>query len=227
MNANALRVWSLRRESAAIALSGFVLLGAFLLPNPLWLCVSLTVWGSALWFLWRELGDGAEIEWPTLLTLLRGWLVAFTAGTIVPTAEYAAAAYTVAVVLDDLDGRLARRFGLTTASGARLDLEIDALGILVASGGGVLLGKLPVWYLAIGLARYAFVAGVSLVKGARSLDSNRLRRFLAGCQMGFLAAALWPQVPVDLTRMAAYLFGGATLVMFARDWRFATSKTRE
>jgi phosphatidylglycerophosphate synthase len=63
---------------------------------------------------------------------------------------------TVALVLDGVDGRVARRTGTASALGARFDMETDAALILVLSGYAALL--LGPWTLAIGLMRYAYVA---------------------------------------------------------------------
>lgn len=159
--------------------------------------------------------------------MFRGLLVALTAGHLrIP--EVAAPAYAVAVVLDGIDGRVARRFKRETLLGSTLDIEIDAVGILVASLAGIALEKLPPWYLAIGLARYFFVVGIEIRRRTRQpvrdLDPSRLRRLLAGSQMGFLAVALWPQIPEAFSQTAAYPFGAMTLAMFLRDWRFASHR---
>jgi CDP-diacylglycerol--glycerol-3-phosphate 3-phosphatidyltransferase len=95
---------------------------------------------------------------------------------------------------------------------------------------GLALAKLPVWYLAIGLARYLFVLGIAARKRTgkpiRELDPSSLRRFLAGAQMTFLAIALWPRFPTALSQAAAYPFGAATLLMFLRDWLFVSHRLR-
>ena len=155
--------------------------------------------------------------------------MALTAGHLrIPAV--AAPAYAVAAFLDSIDGRLARRLNRETLLGSRLDLEIDAAGILVAALSGVVLEKLPPWYLAIGLARYLFVVGIEarkrLGRPVADLDPSRWRRVLAGWQMGFLAVALWPQVPAALSRGAAYPFGAMTLAMFVRDWLFVSHRLR-
>ena len=63
---------------------------------------------------------------------------------------------TVALVLDGVDGRVARRTGTTSAFGARFDMEVDAFLIMVLS---VYVARESGWWvLAIGLARYTFVA---------------------------------------------------------------------
>jgi phosphatidylglycerophosphate synthase len=63
---------------------------------------------------------------------------------------------TVALVLDAVDGRVARRTGTVSALGARFDMEVDAFLILVLSVDAA--RSVGAWVLAIGVARYAYVA---------------------------------------------------------------------
>jgi CDP-diacylglycerol--glycerol-3-phosphate 3-phosphatidyltransferase len=224
----------LRREWALATGAGLAALAAVALDRPASLAGSLPVWAWCSFLLYRGLPenrpkDAGEVlsglGAPTVVTLLRGLLVSVAAGYLrVP--EVAAPAYATAVVLDGLDGPLARRRKRETLLGSRLDLEIDAVGVLVASLSGIALEKLPLGYLAIGLARYLFVLGIEIRKRlgwpVRELDPSPFRRFLAGGQMAFLAIALWPEVPGALTRAAAFPFGALTLGMFLRDWRFVS-----
>lgn len=62
----------------------------------------------------------------------------------------------LALALDGVDGWVARRTGTVSAFGARFDMEADALLILGLSG--YVARSAGAWVLAIGLARYAFVA---------------------------------------------------------------------
>ena len=62
----------------------------------------------------------------------------------------------VALVLDAVDGWVARRTGTASALGARFDMEVDAFLILVLSV--YVAQSVGAWVLAIGAARYAFVA---------------------------------------------------------------------
>jgi CDP-diacylglycerol--glycerol-3-phosphate 3-phosphatidyltransferase len=226
----------LRREWAVSTASGLGVLAALSFARPSSLLVSVAVWAFCCWQLFRALPEnrrpGEEALLPTLggpthLTLIRGLLIALVAGFFFEP-RVAAPAYTAAALLDCLDGRLARRQNRETGLGSRLDMETDALGILVASLAGIATGKLPPWYLAIGLARYLFVLGIEWRRLRRvpvgDLDPSRWRRILAGMQMGFLSVALWPEVPASLSRSAAYAFGGATLVFFARDWFVVSSR---
>ena len=63
----------------------------------------------------------------------------------------------VALVLDAVDGWVARRTGTVSSLGARFDMEVDAFLILVLS---VYVARLTGdwWVLTIGAARYVFVA---------------------------------------------------------------------
>ncbi|HWD81142.1 MAG TPA: CDP-alcohol phosphatidyltransferase family protein, partial [Kribbella sp.] len=62
---------------------------------------------------------------------------------------------TIALILDGVDGQVARRTGTASAFGARFDMEVDAFLILILS---VYVARTTGWWvLAIGAARYAFV----------------------------------------------------------------------
>jgi CDP-diacylglycerol--glycerol-3-phosphate 3-phosphatidyltransferase len=224
------------RDCARVTLGGLaiLLLVGFLEPSSL--AGAIPVWAWCCFLLSRGLPEnrreGQDELLPTLgmanaVTMLRGLLIAFSAGFLLEPGV-AAPAYSAAALLDNLDGRLARRLGRKTGLGERLDMGIDAIGILVATVCGVALGKLPDWYLIVGLARYLFVAGIRtrMLFGmpVRELDPSPARRLVAGVQMGFLAVILWPQIPAGLSLAASPLFGGATLAMFARDWLHVQSR---
>lgn len=65
----------------------------------------------------------------------------------------------VALAGDGLDGWLARRSGLSSAFGARFDMEVDAALAAVLAGHLWLSGQTGAEILALGLMRYVFVAG--------------------------------------------------------------------
>ncbi|WP_457112203.1 CDP-alcohol phosphatidyltransferase family protein [Marmoricola sp. URHA0025 HA25] len=95
------------------------------------------------------------------MTLARSVLVGVVAvlalaGDFAARVPILVAVASVALLLDGVDGWVARRTGTASAFGARFDLEVDAFLILVLS-----LYVAPAtgwWVLLIGLARYAFVA---------------------------------------------------------------------
>ncbi|WP_432142723.1 CDP-alcohol phosphatidyltransferase family protein [Streptomyces sp. bgisy084] len=91
-------------------------------------------------------------------TILVGGVTALVADSFqrpTPVAVLVALA-TVALVLDAVDGQVARRTGTVTPLGARFDMEVDAFLILVLCV--YLVVPLGPWVLCIGLMRYVFVA---------------------------------------------------------------------
>lgn len=98
-----------------------------------------------------------------LVTTLRAALVAAIAAFVfeppLPDIAWTAAAVGVLVaVLDGADGWLARRSGMASAFGARYDMEIDALLILLLAVLAWLHGKAGAWIVLAGAMRYLFVA---------------------------------------------------------------------
>ena len=87
----------------------------------------------------------------------------------------------VALTLDAVDGRVARRTGTVSALGARFDMEVDAYLILVLSV--YVAPTAGAWVLAIGLARYALgAAGWVLPWLRRPVPARRWRKVVAAVQ---------------------------------------------
>ncbi len=103
---------------------------------------------------------------------------------------------TVALVLDAVDGRVARRTATVSELGALLDGEADAFLMLVLSV--YLAPSVGAWVLAIGLVRYAFaLAGRILPWMRRRLPPRYWRKVVtaaAGIGLTF-AAAMGPAEP--------------------------------
>ena len=112
---------------------------------------------------------------------------------------------TVAMVLDGVDGRVARRTGTATAFGARFDMELDSFLLLALSALVWGSGKVGGWVMAIGGMRYLFVAA-SLVLPALNgeLPRSRRRKWICVAAGVSLLVALGPIIPAALaTRVAA------------------------
>ncbi len=93
----------------------------------------------------------------------------------------------VALALDAVDGWVARRTR-TTATGARVDGEVDAFLILVLSV--YIASRLGAWVLAIGAARYVFLAaGWPLPWLRAELPARFWRKTVAAAQSVFLTVA--------------------------------------
>jgi len=195
------------------------------------------VWAGQLWYVGRTLGPGPVLGrllgLANLLTLARGALLAVVAGFLVvprgtTLAWVPALVYGAAVVLDQVDGTVARTIGEETAVGKQLDVAFDTFGFVVAPLVAVLWGQLPVWYLSLSAARYFYRGGLAWRRhtGRPVFDrpDDNLGRYLAGVQMVFITAALAPAVPTTLVWTAAPLVLALSLAVFVRDFLTATDQ---
>ncbi|HET6547911.1 MAG TPA: CDP-alcohol phosphatidyltransferase family protein [Solirubrobacter sp.] len=105
----------------------------------------------------------------------------------------------VALVLDAVDGAVARHTGTATALGARFDGEVDAVLVLALSV--YVAPAYGAWVLAIGAARYVFLAGEWLLPWMRApLPRRRWRRLVAAAQGIVLTIAAAGVLPRALTQ---------------------------
>ncbi len=124
----------------------------------------------------------------------------------------------VALALDGVDGHLARRFDQASEFGARFDMETDAFLILVLSLAALMLGKAGAWILAIGLMRYAFIAGQRLMPrlNAPLLPSFR-RKAVCVLQVVALLGLLLPIVASPISDAIAIFALVALACSFGAD----------
>ncbi|WP_306476364.1 CDP-alcohol phosphatidyltransferase family protein [Methyloversatilis sp.] len=153
------------------------------------------------------------------VTLFRALLVAVLAGTLASPAALAAQATPFAVLalaallLDGVDGWVARRFDAASDFGARFDMELDAFLVAVLCLAPVLLGKVGPWVLAIGAMRYAFVAAMPVWRWLdRPLPDSLRRKTVCVVQVACLLMCLLPAVDA---RATAVLLGFALLALAA------------
>ncbi|MDT4915248.1 MAG: hypothetical protein QOC66_4376 [Pseudonocardiales bacterium] len=132
----------------------------------------------------------------------------------------------VALVLDAVDGQIARRTGGVTAVGARFDMEVDAFLILVLSVD--VARSVGVWVLAIGLARYAFVAAYWLVPWLREpVPARYWRKTVAAIQgvvLTFAAASVLPDAVIEFALAIALLLLAES---FGRDIWWLRNRERK
>ena len=136
-----------------------------------------------------------------------GWGVAGVAG--------------ISLMLDGVDGYLARRSGLVSRFGARFDIETDAALALVLSLHVIAGTAVGVEILVLGLTRYVFVLAGAVLPWLRAdLPDRRWRKVICVVQ---IAALIGLQVPLTtpdqaivMARLAALLLIGS----FAVDVRW-------
>ena len=122
----------------------------------------------------------------------------------------------VALALDAVDGWIVRRTRTATPFGAQFDGEVDAFLILVLSVD--VARSAGLWVLAIGAARYAFLAAGWLLPWMReALPPRHWRKVVAATQGIVLTLAAADVVPQALTRAALVAALALLSESFGRD----------
>lgn len=133
----------------------------------------------------------------------------------------------VALILDGVDGKVARRTGTSTALGARFDMEVDAFLILVLSVYvSTILGP---WVLLIGGMRYAFVAAARVLPWLNApLPPSTGRKTVAALQGVCLLLAGAGLLPLVANFGVVLLALGLLVWSFGRDvlWLWRTERVR-
>ena len=244
-----------RRVAGVLVVQWGALMGLFalfcLLVAPLrglqgWLAAA-PVMGVVHWVLWKNLaahsppahhrpflGLGAA----NMITITRGWLISVLPGITFGVAAIPGAAdwiiwlpallYLAIGCGDFLDGLVARLTRTESLLGRRLDISMDALGLLVASAAAVFLKRLPSAFLLVGLSYYLFQLGLIhrrfRRKTVRPVTDRPFGRAMAGINMGFVGLALTPALSAPLLKHAAIWFMVPLLVGFVWDWLVVTGR---
>jgi phosphatidylglycerophosphate synthase len=173
--------------------------------------------------------SGSEVlgaaNWVTLTrATLVGGVTALVADALLAPANVAAVVglAVVALLLDGVDGWVARRTGTVSALGARFDLEVDAFLILVLSV--YVAQSVGPWVLAIGAARYvAWAAGWLLPWMRRPVPPRYWRKPVTAIQGIVLTAAVAEQLPSAAINVAIVVALILLTESFGRDvvwqWR--------
>lgn len=210
-------------SSERIALPAPIGLTGALTAIGVWLLIAVVVWRGLAWHQHLRFGAANSV------TLIRAAGTAVLAG-LVPLAEPLlsdAASGLSAIVsmlalalllLDGVDGYLARLTGLVSAFGARFDMEIDALLALVLSIVIWQSGEAGIWILGLGVLRYLFVlASVWSAPLRGALFPSMRRKLVCVLQIATLCAILSPLVQPPLSQGLGVLTLLALVGSFARD----------
>jgi len=160
------------------------------------------------------------------ITTMRAMLVALVAALIGEprfpnVATSAAAASVVVSALDGVDGWLARRHQIASSFGARFDMEIDALLILVLAILVTEFEKAGPWVILSGLLRYIFVgAGKYWPRLRAPLFASRRRQAVCVVQILALNLAIVPAIQPPLSAAMAAVALAALAWSFLIDTRW-------
>ena len=134
-------------------------------------------------------------------------------------------------MLDGVDGWLARRTRMASDFGARFDMEIDALLILVLAILVWRFDKAGPWVIVSGLLRYLFVAaGAYWPWLQRPLAPSRRRQTICVVQILALMVVMVPAVTPPVSTVLAAVALGALSYSFLVDtvwlWRHRPAESR-
>ncbi|MPV36366.1 CDP-alcohol phosphatidyltransferase family protein [Georgenia subflava] len=187
--------------------------------------------GAALVALcWPSRALGAANQLTLARLVLTSWVLAALAPAhhdswAVPVQLGIVVAGVTCLVLDGIDGRVARARGSASAFGARFDVEVDAALVLVLSAAVPLLGVAGWWVLGIGIVRYAYVAASLRWRWLRgAVFPSTARKVVGVCQVvALLVALLCPLLPEMPVRAPSVILGLALAGLcwsFGRDARW-------
>ena len=127
-------------------------------------------------------------------------------------------AASLVLLLDGLDGWMARRLGATSPFGALFDQELDAVFILILAVLVYDTGKVGVWVIASGLLRYALLlAGLLWSKLRRAPPASLRGRAVCVLQIVVLIGCLAPITSGFIASVIAAIGLATLLASFGQD----------
>ncbi len=186
---------------------------------------AIALYGLLTGLLFREGSSRLpRLGWANRITLLRAMLVTLPAAALLQPQLFIDAGWTMALValtvllLDGLDGYLARTLNEESEFGARFDMEVDAALIFVLCLGLALSSAIGIWVLAIGLMRYAFLAAMVIWPWlSRPLPDSVRRKAVCVWQMTCLVLATTPLFGPGVNAMILASALIALVLSFAGD----------
>jgi phosphatidylglycerophosphate synthase len=185
---------------------------------------------------WRRRHDQSPtFGWANRVTLLRALLTCWLAA-LLPYPDLLATLIwpyviisSINLILDGVDGGIARITRSTSGFGARFDMELDAFFLLVLCSALLSLDKTGAWVLALGLMRYTFLlAGVIWPWLKRPLRDSFRRKTVCVWQAATLLIALVPFIGSAFASMTLALALCLLIYSFGADtwWLFRQRKIK-
>lgn len=168
---------------------------------------------------WRH----GPLGWANRVTLGRAVLVALVAGGVAHHGLSDAiwlwlGVALIALMLDGVDGWIARHTHSHSNFGARFDMELDALLILLLCVGLIVDTKLGPWVLLVGLMRYFFVAAGALLPWLEApLFPSYRRKTVCVWQVAALLLALTPLTNLLTAQLLVLSALGSLIYSFGVD----------
>jgi phosphatidylglycerophosphate synthase len=175
---------------------------------------------------------------PNLITLTRAVINCILIGMLVDSPRlisdgsewlgwFFLGAALASLALDGVDGFFARRLGLSSRFGARFDMEVDAMLLMLLAVAAFALGKVGIWVLAIGAIYHVFMLARALWPVLkRELPASMRRKAVCVLQGGALLALTTPFITPPLATVIAAVALGALIWSFAVDIAWLVSNRR-
>lgn len=205
---------------AFILLLGGVFMLFFQSVTPLLLC-GIISFGIYVFqqreFLSQYRPWGGYANW---VTLFRMCLLIFVSFYYVLFSNFALSLLFITVVLLDIvDGYLARRFKLQSDFGLYFDMETDAFFVAVVSSILYLKGMAPQWLLFVGLLRYLNVAAYAIFKvKPKKEPKQRFASIIAGTFFTILSVAFI--LPATVRLIALSIISVLIVISFGKSILF-------
>lgn len=145
-----------------------------------------------------------------------GLVVGQLAGSVARPSWWLAAVAAPALLLDAVDGRVARLDGDASAMGVRFDVEVDAALVAILSVSAAVL--VTPWALLVGAARYLYVAGGWVrPRWQAPLRPRRSRKVIGARVATLMRTSVVPGLPAPLREVC--IVGSTALLAwsFGRD----------
>lgn len=143
-------------------------------------------------------------------------LLASVLGQTLPI--YFIAIATIALVLDGLDGWLARRAGRVSNFGARLDIEVDSAFAMVLALNVWMVGNAGPLIILFALPRYIFLFFTTFLPWlGKPLPSRIGGKVVGVIQIISLIVLTWPNLPSELVTFIIAAVSAGLVWSFGRD----------
>ncbi|MDI9245609.1 CDP-alcohol phosphatidyltransferase family protein [Marinobacter sp. CHS3-4] len=209
-------------------------LGSLFDPGFTFYPISIALSAGCVFFIYRHWPAHEDFGWANRVTLFRGLLVFSLFGLapfLGPDSNgnllwVFVSLSLIALLLDGVDGHVARATATESRFGARFDMELDALFILGLCVAVISLDRAALWVLALGLLRYGFVvAGMVWPALQAPLPESLRRKTVCVWQLVTLMVAILPITPAALAQSSLILALVLLVYSFGTDIRWLV-KTR-
>ena len=169
------------------------------------------------------------LGWPNLVSVLRVLLIPVVVALIAQrtaTADWAAVAvFVLGALSDGLDGYLARRHSMTTATGAWLDPLSDKLFVAGPAIALSMIGRFPWWATVAIIAREMAVTALRWRLDTRSVSmpASKVAKAKTAAQLLAVGMAMAPLSPSFHTATWTVAFAAVALTLYSGAEYFLTS----